>query len=71
MIGTIRELPTKPLAKRKLQQILTPVNDPDRNPGWICGALAPEALPQCKASTSNPAKSHLLLGCQPVQGVLV
>src|SRR5262249_30043590 len=35
VIGSVRELPTKPLARRRLQQFLAPVNDPAYRPGRI------------------------------------
>lgn len=64
-IATVRECPTKPLAKRKLQLILASVNDPAYRPGRIA-TLAEfverwevEVLTQNKPSTVRAAKSHL------------
>jgi hypothetical protein len=74
VIGSIRELPTKPLAKRKLQQVLAPVNDPAYRPGRIA-TLADfverwqaEVLPHCKQSTINAANSHLRMHILPNLG---
>jgi hypothetical protein len=72
VLGT--ELPTTPLAKRKLQQLLAPVNDPAYRPGRIATLVEfaerwqLEVLSQSKRSTINAAKSHLRTHILPMLG---
>ena len=76
VIGSVRELPTKPLARRRLQQFLAPVNDPAYRPGRIATLVEfaerwqQEVLSQCKRSSINAAKSHLRTHILPALGNL-
>jgi integrase len=76
VIGSIRELPTKPLVRRRLQQFLAPVNDPAYRPGRIATLVEfaerwqQEVLSQCKRSSINAAKSHLRTHILPTLGNL-
>jgi integrase len=75
-IGSLREFPTKPLAKRKLQLLLASVNDPAYRPGRIAtlGEFVQhwksEVLSQSKPSTIKAANSHLRVHILPVLGNL-
>ena len=75
-IGSIRELPTKPLAKRKLQLLLAAVNDPAYRPGRIATlgefveCWKSEVLSQSKPSTIKSANSHLRVHILPAFGNL-
>jgi integrase len=76
VIGSIRELPTKPLARRRLQQFLAPVNDPAYRPGRSATLVEfaerwqTEVLSHCKHSSINAAKSHLRTHIVPALGTL-
>jgi len=64
-LGSKKEVPTKPLAKRRMQLILARINSPDYRPGRFCkmeefAALWREqVLVGNKRSTIRSAKSHL------------
>ena len=76
VIGSVRELPTKPLARRRLQQFLAPINDPAYRPGRIANLVEfaerwqMEVLSQCKQSSINAANSHLCTHILPALGNL-
>jgi integrase len=76
VIGTIREYPTKPLAKRRLQIVLAAVNDPAYRPGRITNLAdfverwRSEVLSQGKPSTVRAAESHLRRHLLPAFGRL-